>query len=78
MNQWRLDGWFNPYKQHPYPPSFAYLSFNQEREAAFEAGAEAMLESLSNLAGDDGWITFEKEDGKVVAVYLEDEYHMED
>ena len=39
---------------------------------SFNAGADAMLEDLASLVGDDGYITFEKEDGKVVAVYIDD------
>ena len=37
-----------------------------------EAGADAMLEGLANLVGDDGYITFNTEDGEVVAVYIDD------
>lgn len=39
---------------------------------AFEAGADAMLEYLASLVGDNGYITFEKEDGKVIGIYIDD------
>ena len=38
----------------------------------FEAGASAMLESIAGLVGDDGYITFEKEEGEVVGVCIDD------
>lgn len=68
MKNWRPDSW-EEIKE-------ANRIQNQEEEwdneDAFEAGADAMLESLASLVGDDGWIQFEKKDGKVIAVYIDD------
>lgn len=39
---------------------------------SFNDGGDAFLEALADLVGDNGWIQLEKEDGKVVAVYIDD------
>ena len=70
----RPDGWKNPHSRHHNSsilPTECKCWYCTEWRA-YEAGADAMLEGLADLVGDDGYITFEKEDGKVVAVYIGD------
>ncbi len=70
MNKnYRPDGWDNPEEGKP---DFYFGRSIIRTSKIYEAGADAMLESLASLVGDDGWIQFEGEGGRVVAVYIDD------
>ena len=57
---YRPDGWKNVYDD-PTPPLFSSLTINQERQCAFEAGADAMLEGLrkTSIAGGGHGASFD-------------------
>ena len=71
---WRPKGWGNPMpcgecSKVSRGNNCATSCHQYIRYSSKESGADAMLEGLADL---DGWVQFERKDGKVIAVYIDD------